>query len=65
MSLLVTTGAAIIPIRLFIVVAVALDFQSLPSKLGGLFPILLVLDLLWTVSSFFSSITSAPVSRWD
>jgi cholera toxin transcriptional activator len=52
LSLLITTGVALIPIRLFIVVAVALDFQNLPSKFGKLFPVLLVLDLLWAAAPF-------------
>lgn len=52
MSFLVTTSAVLIPVRLFIVVAVALDFQNLPSKFSRLFPVLLILDLLWAVSPF-------------
>jgi DNA-binding winged helix-turn-helix (wHTH) protein len=52
MSLLVATAAVLIPVRLFIVVAVALDFQNLPSKFSRLFPVLLILDLLWAVSPF-------------
>jgi len=52
MSLLVTTAAVLIPVRLFIAVAVALDFQNLPSKFSRLFPVLLILDLLWAVSHF-------------
>jgi len=52
MSLLVATAAILIPVRLFIVVAVALDFQNLPSKFRRLFPVLLILDLLWAVSPF-------------
>ena len=52
MSLLVTTAAVLIPVRLFILVAVALDFQNLRSKFSRLFPVLLILDLLWAVSPF-------------
>lgn len=52
MSLLVTTAAVLIPVRLFIVVAVSLDFQNLPSKFSRLFPFLLIVDLLWAVSPF-------------
>ena len=52
MSLLVTTAAVLIPVRLFMFVAVALDFQNLPSKFSRLFPVLLILDLLWAVSPF-------------
>jgi DNA-binding winged helix-turn-helix (wHTH) protein len=52
MSFLVTTAAVLIPVRLFIVVAVGLDFQNLPSKFSRLFPVLVILDLLWAVSPF-------------
>jgi cholera toxin transcriptional activator len=52
LSLLVTTAAVLIPVRLFIVVAVALDFRYLPTKFSRLFPVLLILDLLWAVSPF-------------
>ncbi len=52
MALLVTTAAVLIPVRLFILLAVALDFQNLPSKFSRLFPVLLILDLLWAVSPF-------------
>jgi len=52
MSFLVTSAAVLIPVRLFIVVAVALDFQNLPSKFSRLFPVMLILDLLWAVSPF-------------
>jgi DNA-binding winged helix-turn-helix (wHTH) protein len=52
MSLLVATAAVLIPVRLFIVVAVALNFQNLPSKFRKLFPALLILDLAWAVSPF-------------
>jgi cholera toxin transcriptional activator len=52
MSLLVTTAAVLIPVRLFVVVAVALDFRNLPAKFRRLFPALLVLDLLWALSPF-------------
>jgi cholera toxin transcriptional activator len=52
MSFLVATAAVLIPVRLFIVVAVALDFQNLPAKFSRLFPVLLILDLMWAVSPF-------------
>ncbi|MEO8052907.1 MAG: hypothetical protein ABI833_21050, partial [Acidobacteriota bacterium] len=52
MVVLVTTAAALIPIRLFIIAAVALDFRNLQSKFGTLFPALLIFDLLWAVSPF-------------
>ena len=49
---MVASGAVLIPVRLFIAVAVALDFQDLPAKFRRLFPVLLILDLLWAVSPF-------------
>ena len=52
MSILVATAAVLIPVRLFIIVAVTLDSQNLPSKFSKLFPVLLILDLLWAVSPF-------------
>ena len=52
MAVLITTGAVLIPIRLYILTAVALDFGDLPSKFARIFPILLVLDLLWALSPF-------------
>jgi DNA-binding winged helix-turn-helix (wHTH) protein len=52
MSFLVTTGTVLIPIRLFLFSAVALDYHGLPSKFSKMFPLLLVLDLLWALSPF-------------
>ena len=52
MAVLVITAAILIPVRLFIVVAVALDFENLPSKFSRMFPVLLILDLAWAVSPF-------------
>ena len=52
MSTLVITAMVLIPVRLFLLSAVALDYRELPSKFGKLFPILLVLDLLWALSPF-------------
>jgi len=52
MSFLVTTAAVLIPVRLFLLGAVALDYPYLPSKFGRLFPVLLIFDLLWAVSPF-------------
>lgn len=50
--LLITTAAVLIPVRLFLLTAVAFHFQQLPSKFRTLFPLLLPLDLLWAVSPF-------------
>ena len=52
MAVLITTGAVLIPVRLFIFAAVALNFQQFPKKFGNLFPVLLILDLLWALSPF-------------
>lgn len=52
MSLLITTAAALIPIRLFVIFAVALNFADLASKFSRIFPLLLILDLLWALSPF-------------
>ncbi len=52
MTVLVTTAAAMIPVRLFIFAAVMLDFQKFSSKFAALFPALLILDLLWALSPF-------------
>jgi cholera toxin transcriptional activator len=52
MAALITTGAVLIPIRLYIFTAVAMNFQNLASKFGKMFPVLLILDLLWSVSPF-------------
>jgi cholera toxin transcriptional activator len=52
MSLLVTTAAVLIPVRLFIMLAVALDYQNLREKFSRLFPVLFIFDLLWAVSPF-------------
>ncbi|MEQ1887118.1 MAG: winged helix-turn-helix domain-containing protein [Bryobacteraceae bacterium] len=52
LTLVIATGTALIPIRLFLIVAVVLAFRNLPAKFAKLFPLLLVLDLLWAVSPF-------------
>jgi DNA-binding winged helix-turn-helix (wHTH) protein len=52
MAVLITTGAVLIPIRLYVLTAAALDFENLPSKFARMFPALLVLDLLWALSPF-------------
>jgi cholera toxin transcriptional activator len=51
-ALLVTTAAVLIPVRLYLFAAVSFDFQQLPSKFRKLFPVLLILDLLWALSPF-------------
>lgn len=52
MILLVTSAVMLIPVRLFIVTAVAFDYPQLPAKFSKLFPVLLPLDLLWALSPF-------------
>jgi cholera toxin transcriptional activator len=49
---LITTAAVLIPVRLFIFTAAAFDFGKLPSKFRKLFPVVLILDLLWALSPF-------------
>src|SRR5208283_2578229 len=51
-TVLITTTAVLIPIRLFVFTAVAFNFQQLPAKFRRLFPVLLPLDLLWCLSPF-------------
>jgi hypothetical protein len=52
MAVLVTTAAGLIPVRLYLVAAIAFDLRQLPAKFGKLFPVLLLLDLLWALSPF-------------
>ena len=52
MAVLVTTATVLIPVRLYLLAAVAFDHRQLPAKFGKLFPVLLVLDLLWALSPF-------------
>jgi len=52
MAVLVTTAVVLIPVRLFLATAVAFDLRQLPSKFARMFPVLLLLDLLWALSPF-------------
>ena len=52
MAVLVSTATALIPVRLFLAAAVAFDLQNLPAKFARMFPVLLILDLLWALSPF-------------
>ncbi len=52
MLLLVTTAAAMIPVRLFMATALAFDYEQLPKKFFRLFPALLILDIFWALSPF-------------
>lgn len=52
MVILVVTAAILIPVRLYLIGAVAFDLRQLPSKFSRMFPLLLPLDLLWALSPF-------------
>jgi cholera toxin transcriptional activator len=51
-TVLVTTAGVLIPVRMFLITAVAFDHRQLPSKFARMFPVLLLLDLLWALSPF-------------
>ena len=52
MTLLVASAVVAIPIRLFLCTAMTFDFPKFPDKFRRVFPVLLVLDLLWALSPF-------------
>ena len=52
MAVLVTTAAGLIPVRLYLLAAIAFDLRQLPAKFRKMFPVLLLLDLLWALSPF-------------
>lgn len=52
MTLLVTTSVMLIPVRLYLFAAVAFNFSRLPAYFRRLFPVLLLLDVLWALSPF-------------
>jgi DNA-binding winged helix-turn-helix (wHTH) protein len=52
LTLLVASAVVLIPVRLYLFAAVAFDFSLLPVKFRRLFPVLLVVDLLWAMSPF-------------
>ena len=62
-SSLVVTATVLIPVRLFLFTAVALDYCELPSKFGKLFPILLVLVFCVFFVEIVSSLISGALSR--
>ena len=51
-AVLVTSACILIPMRLFLFAAVAFDFSQLRERFHQLFPLLLPLDLLWSLSPF-------------
>jgi cholera toxin transcriptional activator len=50
MATLMTTAMVLIPVRLYIGTAVIFDFQKLAITFARLFPVLLILDLVWAIS---------------
>ena len=52
MTLLIVTAAALIPVRLYLVAAACLGLRQLPAKFARMFPVLLLLDLVWALSPF-------------
>jgi cholera toxin transcriptional activator len=52
LTVLVATAAILIPVRLYLAAAAAFDLRQLPAKFARLFPVLLVMDLLWSLSPF-------------
>jgi cholera toxin transcriptional activator len=52
MSVLITSAAVLIPVRLFLLAAVAFRHKQLPAKFRKIFPGLLFLDLIWALSPF-------------
>jgi hypothetical protein len=52
MVMLIATACLLIPVRLFLAAAAAFDLRQLPLKFTRIFPLLLVLDLLWALSPF-------------
>ncbi|MGO8984060.1 MAG: winged helix-turn-helix domain-containing protein [Terriglobales bacterium] len=51
-GLILITGAAGIPLRLYLLSAVAFDYQQLAPKFLRLFPFILALDQLWAIAPF-------------
>lgn len=51
-GVVVATAAAMIPVRLYLAAAVAFELRQLPAKFRKMFPVLLVVDLLWALSPF-------------
>lgn len=52
MAVLIGTAATLIPVRLFLLSAVAFDARQLRTKFSKMFPALFVMDLLWALSPF-------------
>ncbi len=52
MIVLITMAAPLIPVRLYMIAAACLGLRDLPAKFARMFPVLLILDLLWALSPF-------------
>ena len=52
MLTVLVTGATGIPLRLYLLSAVAFDFRKLGHTFRRLFPVVLILDQLWAVAPF-------------
>jgi DNA-binding winged helix-turn-helix (wHTH) protein len=52
LTILIATAATLIPVRLFLIAGACLRLGQLPAKFARLFPVLLVLDVLWSLSPF-------------
>ncbi|MBV9085015.1 MAG: hypothetical protein JOZ62_20240, partial [Acidobacteriaceae bacterium] len=52
MTVLISTAAMLIPVRLFVFSLVAFDSRHLRTKFSKMFPALLAMDLLWALSPF-------------
>lgn len=52
LAVLVTSAVVLIPVRLYLLAAVGFDLRDLSSRFARMFPILLLLDLLWALSPF-------------
>ncbi len=50
--ILIVTAAVLIAVRLYLISGAAFDAPGFPSKLLKLFPLLLILDLVWAMSPF-------------
>jgi DNA-binding winged helix-turn-helix (wHTH) protein len=55
LTVIVAAASILIPVRLYLAAAAAFDLRHLPAKFARLFPILLLLDLLWSLSPFLLS----------
>ena len=51
-TVLTATAAMLIPVRLYLIAAVCLGLKQLPLKFARMFPVLLILDVLWALSPF-------------